>query len=256
MSERPAWKVIVAMPALNAAQTLEETVASIPSDWVDEVILVDDHSSDDTVELARSLPIRVVWHPYNAGYGANQETCFLYALQNDADAVVMLHPDGQYDPSLIPAMVAPILNDEAGLVLGSRLPHRGLARKNGMPLWKCIANRFLTTLENAVMGTELTEAHTGYRACSRKMLMTIPFLRNSLDVSFDSEVIMQAASFGLRIKEVPADDRHFEEASSVGFQAGAVYGLKTLWMASRLVLHTPKRDPAFPQIRLRTMRQR
>jgi glycosyltransferase involved in cell wall biosynthesis len=225
------------MPAMNAAATLRQTVDSIPSGWVDEVILVDDHSSDGTVELARQLPLHLVWHPHNAGYGANQKTCYLEALQRGADAVVMLHPDGQYDPTLIPSMVEPILSDRADLVLGSRFAEPGLALRNGMPRWKYVANRALTITENKVMRTHLTEAHTGYRAYSRNLLLTVPFLRNSLDFAFDSELIMQTAHFNLRILEVPAACRYFDDASSVRFGAGTVYGLKTLWAAARLVLH-------------------
>jgi glycosyltransferase involved in cell wall biosynthesis len=234
---RPKGKVIVVMPAMNAATTLPQTVANIPRDWVDEVIVVDDHSTDETVELARKLPLHLVWHPHNAGYGANQKTCYLEALQRGADAVVMLHPDGQYEPSLIPSMVEPILNDRADLVLGSRFAEPGMALRNGMPRWKYVANRVLTTVENAVMGTNLTEAHTGYRAYSRKLLLTVPFLRNSLDFAFDSELIMQAAYFDLRICEVPATCTYFADASSVRFRAGTVYGAKTLWVAARLVMH-------------------
>ena len=159
------------------------------------------------------------------------------ALQRGADAIVMLHPDGQYPPELIPAMVEPILTGRADLVLGSRLAVPGMARGNGMPIWKYVANRFLTIIENWIMGTRLTEAHTGFRAYSRHMLLTIPFLRNSLDFVFDSEVILQASYFGLRIEEVPAPCRYFEDMSSVGFKASTVYGLKTLWACLRLVLH-------------------
>jgi glycosyltransferase involved in cell wall biosynthesis len=236
-AERPAGKVIVVMPAMNAAKTLEDTYRSIPMDWVEEVILVDDASGDDTVELAQRLPLHVVWHPHNVGYGANQKTCYLEALQRDADAVVMLHPDGQYSPELIPDMVAPILRGEADLVLGSRLAVPGMALANGMPRWKYMANRLLTTIENRVMHTDLTEAHTGYRAYSRQLLLTVPFLRNASDFSFDSEMLMQAAHFGMRIKEVPAPGRYFDDASSVGFFTGVVYGLKTLWAGARLALH-------------------
>ena len=234
---RPPGKVIVVMPAMNAAVTLPATVANIPRDWVDEVILVDDHSSDDTVQVARTLPVHVVWHPHNAGYGANQKTCYMEALQRGADAIVMLHPDGQYPAELIPAMVEPILTGSADLVLGSRLAVPGMARDNGMPIWKYVANRFLTITENWIMGTRLTEAHTGFRAYSRRALLTVPFLRNSLDFVFDSEVILQASYFGLRIEEVPAPCRYFEDMSSVRFKASTVYGLKTLWACLRLVLH-------------------
>lgn len=235
--EHPAGKVIVVMPAMNAAKTLEDTYRSIPMDWVDEVILVDDASGDDTVELAKRLPLHVVWHPHNVGYGANQKTCYLEALQRDADAVVMLHPDGQYSPELIPDMVTPILNGEADLVLGSRLAVPGMALSNGMPRWKFAANRFLTIIENRMMGTSLTEAHTGYRAYSRQMLLTVPFLRNASDFSFDSEMLMQAAYFKMRIREVPAPGRYFDDASSVGFSTGVIYGLKTLWAGVRLGMH-------------------
>jgi glycosyltransferase involved in cell wall biosynthesis len=234
---RPPGKVIVVMPAMNAAATLRETVANIPRDWVDEIILVDDYSTDDTVELARKLPLHLVWHPHNAGYGANQKTCYLEALQRGADAVVMLHPDGQYEPRLIPDMVRPILTDGADLVLGSRFASPGMALRNGMPRWKYVANRFLTTVENRIMGTNLTEAHTGYRAYSRKLLLTVPFLRNSSDFAFDSELIMQASYFDLGICEVPATCRYFDDASSVRFRAGAIYGLKTLSAGARLLMH-------------------
>jgi len=230
-------KVIVVMPARQAAETLEATFEAIPQDAVDEVILVDDSSTDATVELARSLKINVVWHPHQVGYGGNQKTCYLEALQRGADVVVMLHPDGQYEPGLIPSMVEPIVNGEADLVLGSRLLVPGWALAAGMPKWKFYANRFLTEIENKIMGTNLSEAHTGYRAYSRELLLEVPFLRNSLDFVFDSEVLMQASNMNFRIKEVPARCRYFDEMSSVGFKTGVVYGLKTLWAGVRLILH-------------------
>jgi glycosyltransferase involved in cell wall biosynthesis len=230
-------RVVVVMPARQAAATLEMTFAAIPQDAVDEVILVDDSSTDETVRLARGLPIHLVWHPHQVGYGGNQKTCYLQALQHDADVVVMLHPDGQYEPELIPRMVEPIARGEADLVLGSRLLLPGAALAAGMPRWKYVANRFLTRITNRLMGTSLSEAHTGYRAYSRHLLLTVPFLRNSHDFVFDSEMLMQAAHFGLPIAEVPARCRYFEDASSVGFKAGSVYGLKTLWAGARLVLH-------------------
>jgi glycosyltransferase involved in cell wall biosynthesis len=236
-------RTIVVMPALNAAKTLELIVDSIPRDVVDEVILVDDRSTDETVAIARRLNVSVVWHPHNVGYGGNQKTCYLEALQRDADIVVMLHPDGQYEPELIPKLIEPILAGEADLVLGSRMLVPGAAREAGMPLYKRIANRFLTTVENRVLETQLTDLHTGYRAYSRRLLLTVPFLRNSLDFSFDSEMLMQASHFGFRIVEVPARTRYFQEASSVGFGASTVYGLKTLWAAGRLVLHRARLLP-------------
>jgi glycosyltransferase involved in cell wall biosynthesis len=244
VAERPPGKVIVVMPALNAARTLQRTVEAIPPEWVDEIVLVDDASSDETVELARSLPLHVVWHPHNAGYGANQKTCYLEALQRDADAIVMLHPDGQYEPQLIGSLVEPILAGRADLVLGSRLALPGMARANGMPLWKYVVNRALTSIENRIMGTQLSEAHTGYRAYSRRLLLTVPFLRNSADFAFDSELLMQASHFGMRIQEVPARGRYFEDASSVGLGSGIVYGLKTLWIAIRLALHRARILPS------------
>jgi glycosyltransferase involved in cell wall biosynthesis len=225
------------MPAMNAARTLERTVSAIPAGWADELILVDDKSTDDTVAVARRLPLHVIWHPHNVGYGGNQKTCYLWALQNEADIVVMLHPDGQYEPTLIPDLVAPILRGEADLVLGSRLAVPGMARAGGMPLYKYVANRVLTTIENVVMGTRLTDLHTGYRAYSRELLMTVPFLRNSLDFAFDSEMLMQAAHFGFRIVDVPAKSIYFEDASSISLGPATVYGLKTLRLAGRLVLH-------------------
>jgi glycosyltransferase involved in cell wall biosynthesis len=230
-------KVIVVMPARQAAATLADTVAEIPLDQVAQIILVDDSSTDDTVELARQLPLEVLWHPHQVGYGGNQKTCYMQALHQGADVVVMLHPDGQYEPGLVPMMVEPIIEGRADLVLGSRLAVPGAALAAGMPRWKFLANRFLTTIQNRIMGTDLTEAHTGYRAYSRELLLTVPFLRNSLDFSFDSELLYQAAHFGFEIEEVPARCRYFEEASSVGFRTGAVYGLKTLWAGARLILH-------------------
>ena len=237
-SEQPAAPtVIVVMPARQAAATLRETVAEIPLDQVSEIILVDDSSTDETVELARELPVEVLWHPHQVGYGGNQKTCYMNALHQGADVVVMLHPDGQYEPGLIPDMVQPIIDGKADLVLGSRLAVPGAAIAAGMPRWKWVANRFLTTIQNRIMGTHLTEAHTGYRAYSRELLLTIPFLRNSLDFSFDAEVLYQAAHFGFRIEEVPAKCRYFDEMSSVGFKTGVVYGLKTVWSGIRLIMH-------------------
>ena len=230
-------KVIVVMPARNAARTLAATFAAIPRGWVDEVIVVDDKSTDATIEVARGLELHMTWHPHNVGYGGNQKTCYLEALQRDADVVVMLHPDGQYEPTLIPELVAPILAGEADMVLGSRLAEKGMALAGGMPRDKYAANRVLTTIENRMMGTALSELHTGYRAYSRELLLTVPFLRNALDFSFDSEMLFQAAHFGFRIVEVPARTRYFDDASSISFKPAAVYGAKTLWAGVRFLLH-------------------
>jgi glycosyltransferase involved in cell wall biosynthesis len=234
---RPPGKVVVVMPAYNAARTLQRTVQAIPMDWVDEIILVDDNSTDETVALARTLPIHVIWHPHNVGYGGNQKTCYLEALRRDADVVVMLHPDGQYEPQLIPRMVTPILRGEADLVLGSRLAEPGAAIAGGMPRYKYVCNRVLTEIQNRMLGTRMSELHTGYRAYSRELLLGVPFLRNSLGFPFDSELLVQAVHFGFRLTEVPARSRYFDDSSSITFGAATVYGLKTLWTAARLILH-------------------
>jgi glycosyltransferase involved in cell wall biosynthesis len=237
VSAREKVRIVVVMPAHNAARTLERTVSGIPADWVDEIILVDDKSTDETVRVARDLPLHLVWHPHNVGYGGNQKTCYLQALQRNADIVVMLHPDGQYEPTLIPKMVEPILRGEADLVLGSRLAEPGMARASGMPLYKYVANRALTGIENRLLGTQLSEMHTGYRAYSRRLLLEVPFLRNALDFSFDSEMLMQAVHLGFRVTEVPARTRYFGDASSISLGPSIVYGLKTLWAGARLLLH-------------------
>lgn len=237
VSERAGCKVAVVMPALNAARTIAPMISAIPREWVDEIVVVDDGSTDTTADVARGLGVRVVWHPHNAGYGANQKTCYLDVLQRDAEIVVMLHPDGQYEPRLIPDLICPILADEADLVLGSRMTVPGGARANGMPYYKIAANRVLTGIENRVLGTELSDLHTGYRAYSRRLLLTVPFLRNAAGFSFDSEMLMQTAALGFRLAEVPATSRYFDDASSIGFWPASVYGLKTLWVAARLILH-------------------
>lgn len=220
--------MIVVMPAYNAARTLAETWQAIPKDWIDRVILVDDSSLDETVKVAEDLHLHVIQHPHNVGYGGNQKTCYMEALRLGADIVVMLHPDGQYDPCLLPDLVRPLLAGQADMVLGSRFATKGGARKGGMPLYKFISNRFLTTVENLVLRRRFTELHTGYRAYSRAFLETVPFLRNSNDFAFDTEVVAQAVSFGFRVAEVPVETRYFPEASSASFGQSVVYGLKTL----------------------------
>jgi glycosyltransferase involved in cell wall biosynthesis len=227
-------RIVVVMPAYNAARTLQDTHDRIPS-IVHEVILVDDYSRDDTVGVARSLGLKVIPHPHNVGYGGNQKTCYMEALRDDADVVVMLHPDGQYPPELIGDLVAPIVAGRADMVLGSRMLAPGGAKAGGMPLWKRIANWVLTTCENTAMGTSFAELHTGYRAYSAEFLRRIPFLRNSNDFVFDTEVIAQAVAFRQRVVEVPASSRYFEEASSVGFAVGMRYGAQTLWTMARFV---------------------
>ncbi len=231
---RPSGRVVVVMPAYKAARTLERTVSAIPREWVDQIVLVDDNSPDGTLDVARGLDIKVLSLPHNVGYGGNQKTCYLQALQEHADAVVMLHPDGQYEPEIIPRLVEPILRGEADFVMGSRM---AAAREGGMPLWKRIGNRALTAMENRIVGTDLSELHSGYRAFSRHLLEGVPFLRNSDDFVFDSEMLMQASHFGFTIVEVPARSRYFADASSVDLRQSVVYGVKTLWVALRLVLH-------------------
>jgi glycosyltransferase involved in cell wall biosynthesis len=229
-------RVIVVMPAYNAAQTLERTYRDIPDGIVDKIILVDDVSQDKTVEIARRLGLKTIVHIQNKGYGGNQKTCYLEALQDGADIVVMLHPDYQYDSTLVPDLIAPIQCGEADMMMGSRFLG-GQVRAGGMPLYKIISNRFLTTCENLVLGLHLSEAHTGFRAYSRQMLLRIPFLLNSDDFVFDSQVIAQAAAFGFRIGEIGVPTRYFDEASSVNFRRSVVYGLATLWTLARYLAH-------------------
>jgi len=230
-------KVIVVMPAYNAAETLVDTYRRIPPDHVDRVILVDDGSIDETVTVAGELDLELIVHPHNAGYGANQKTCYLEALRQGAEIVIMLHPDGQYDPDIIPQMITAIRDGRGEFVMGSRFLPPSSALAGGMPRYKYMANRFLTTLENLVMGTQLTECHTGYRAYSRALLETVPFLRNSNNFVFDTEMIFQSHHFGFRFAEVAVSTRYFNEASSISFWSSMQYGLSTLWVAGRYLLH-------------------
>jgi glycosyltransferase involved in cell wall biosynthesis len=223
------------MPAYNAARTLERTYQDIPHDMVSRIILVDDVSRDDTVAIARQLGLDVIIHRQNLGYGGNQKTCYDAALEAGADAVVMLHPDYQYDATRIPALVAPILAGEKDLMLGSRFLGDPLA--GGMPKWKYLSNRFLTMLENAAFGLRLSEYHTGFRAYSRNLLEAIPYRLNSNDFVFDQELVAQAVACRMRVGEIAVPTRYFEEASSVGFRRSVVYGLSTLRVVLRFVLH-------------------
>jgi glycosyltransferase involved in cell wall biosynthesis len=225
------------MPAYNAEKTLEYTYRSIPQGWVDEVILVDDGSYDHTIEVASHLALLTICHPHNAGYGANQKTCYTQALIRNADIIIMLHPDGQYDPSIIPNMIEVIMRDEADVVLGSRLLIPGSARQGGMPLYKFISNRFLTEFENLILGEHLSEYHTGYRAYHRRVLEKIPYLRNSNDFVFDQEFLFQSVAFGFRIAEIPVATKYFSEASSISFKNSVKYGLSTLGLGIRYLLH-------------------
>ncbi len=229
-------RVVVVMPAYNAARTLEETYRGIAQDVVDEVILVDDVSQDETVEIAERLGMKVVVHVQNRGYGGNQKTCYLEALKTGADVVVMVHPDNQYDSTLVPQMIQPILEGQADIVLGSRLLS-GTALSGGMPVWKYVSNRFLTAVENVAFGLRLSEYHTGFRAYSRRLLETLPFLLNSDDFVFDQEIMAQAVCFGFRVSEVPVPTRYFPEASSVNFRRSVEYGLDVLWLVGRYLLY-------------------
>ncbi len=228
-------KVIVVMPAYNAAKTVERTYNDIPKDWVDEVILVDDVSKDDTVEVAKQLPIKVVVHRENKGYGGNQKTCYTEALLLGADCVVMLHPDYQYDSRLIPHMVGPILEGYADFVMGSRIIGEG-AIKGGMPFWKFFANRCLTLVENIILNRKFSDLHTGFRAYSRRLLCEVPFVLNTDNFAFDTQVIAQANYKGFTCTEIPIPTRYFPEASSVNFKTSTIYGFMTLWYMGQLAL--------------------
>jgi len=232
----PRPRRAIVLPAYHAAKTLVEVVGDIPQGHADRILLVDDASADATVSVATALRLDVIRHRRNLGYGGNQKTCYRQALAMGADVVVMLHPDGQYDPAIIPNLCGVIESGDADIVLGSRWLGLDPA-KAGMPWWKRIGNRFLTASENRILGLRLSEYHTGYRAYSRRFLETIPFLENSNDFVFDTQVLIQAATFGFKIGEVPAIGRYFEDASSTSFWTSTVYGLKTLAALLRYVLH-------------------
>ncbi len=229
-------KVIVVMPAYNAAETLERTYRDIPMDHVHEVILVDDVSRDRTVEIARLLGITTIRHERNGGYGANQKTCYRSALEHGADIVVMVHPDYQYDARVIPAMASFLRLGTCDAVFGSRIRTRREALDGGMPWWKYLANRALTMTENVVLGQNLGDAHTGLRAYTREVLETIPFERNSDDFVFDSQFISQLVHFRFRIGDVPVPTRYFEQASSINFRRSVKYGLSTLGVLLQFTL--------------------
>ncbi|HET7342446.1 MAG TPA: glycosyltransferase family 2 protein [Methylomirabilota bacterium] len=234
MSEWP--KVVVVMPAYNAGRTLRMTYEQLPKDTVNLVILVDDGSTDKTLEVARELGLEIFVHNRNYGYGANQKTCYTEALRAGADVVVMVHPDYQYDPTLLPQMIEPILRHEADVVLGSRLK-AGSALAQGMPWWKFAANRALTWLENRVFGLSLSEFHTGYRAFRREVLETVNFTANSDGFIFDQEIIAQAVASRFRIAEIAVPTRYFPDASSASFLDSTGYGLRILTLLFWYSLH-------------------
>ena len=229
-------KIIVVMPAYNAAKTLKITYDAIPHQTIDQIILVDDGSTDKTLEIARELQLTVFVHTRNFGYGANQKTCYAEALKEGADIVVMLHPDYQYDPTLLPEIIAPIKAGEADIVLGSRFLS-GSTMEQGMPWWKFAGNKFLTALENWTMGLNLSEYHTGYRAYSRRVLEEIPYTLNSDKFVFDQEFLVQAAHMGFRIREVAVPTKYFPDASNASFTDSVVYGLSILLLLARFGLH-------------------
>jgi glycosyltransferase involved in cell wall biosynthesis len=230
-------KVVVVLPAYRAAKTLEKTVAEIPRDVVDEILLVDDASDDATVEIARRLNLKTFVHGHNLGYGGNQKTCYREALQLGADIVVMLHPDYQYSPKLVGAMAYMVASGHYDVVLGSRILAQS-AMAGGMPLYKYVSNRFLTLTQNLLMGQKLSEYHTGYRAFSRKVLETLPLEKNSDDFIFDNQMLCQAMNAGFRIGEISCPTRYFAEASSINLRRSIAYGLGVLgcaWKSRRFL---------------------
>jgi len=239
-------RIMVVLPAYNAGRTLERTIADIPPGIVDELLLVDDASGDDTVEVAERLGIPRVVHPVNRGYGANQKTCYTEALARGADIVVMLHPDYQYSPKLIGAMAWLAASDEYDVILGSRILGRG-AREGGMPRYKYFFNRLLTAVQNIFLGIKLSEYHTGYRTFTRQVIQTLPLMECSDDFVFDNQMLAQAALFGFRIGELSCPTRYFKEASSINFRRSVVYGLGVLKTSVQYRLHRSglRRDRLF-----------
>lgn len=230
-------KTVVVMPAYNAAPTLERTLSDLPADAVDDIILVDDCSSDGTADLARRLGLHVIEHARNGGYGANQKTCYRAALDRGADFVVMIHPDYQYDSRVAAIAVDFLRFGICDVVLGSRIRTRREALQGGMPVWKYLANRILTTAENMALGQNLGDFHSGFRAYSRHVLETIPFTENSNDFVFDSQFLAQAVHFGFRIGDIPVPVRYFDEASSISFRRSVTYGCATLGVLGEFFAH-------------------
>jgi glycosyltransferase involved in cell wall biosynthesis len=229
-------KIVVVMPAYNAARTIERTYREIPLDIVDEVIVTDDASHDETVEIAKRLGLHTLVHVENRGYGGNQKTCYTEALRLGADVVVMLHPDYQYTPKLLPAMIGLVCDGPFDVVLGSRVLG-GRALAGGMPLYKYVANRFLTAAQNLLCGAKLSEYHTGYRAFRRDVLVSLPLLENSDDFVFDNQMLAQILLAGYEIGEVSCPAAYFEEASSINFRRSMRYGLGVLGTSLLAFLH-------------------
>jgi|SRR5882672_2219852 len=228
-------RIAVVMPAYRAEKTLAQCYAAIPHDIVDRVLLVDDGSDDATLAVARELGIATHRHPRNLGYGANQKTCYRAALADGADIVVMLHPDYQYEPRLIAAIAGMIASGVYDVVIGSRILGN-TALRGGMPLYKYVANRLLTAVQNLMIGTKLSEFHTGYRAFSRRVLVNLPLLANSQDFLFDNQMLVQAHAFGMRIGEISCPTKYFADASEIDFGASVVYGLGVMKVSLQYVL--------------------
>ncbi|HLC60545.1 MAG TPA: glycosyltransferase family 2 protein [Candidatus Nanoarchaeia archaeon] len=230
-------KVIVVMPAYNAAQTVEKTYNEIPKGYVDEIILVDDYSKDNTVEVARKMGLKTIVHEKNKGYGGNQKTCYQNALKDGADVIIMLHPDYQYDPKAIPRILKKFEEGKADVVYGSRTYNKISAIKGGMPIWKIFGNSTLNVMTNLVCGTHLTDVPTGYISYSRKVLETIPFMRNSDGWTFDEEAIIQASACGFRLGEIPILTRYEKDSSSMQFMPSVKYGWSLFKSLLRFKLH-------------------
>ncbi|MBW1769232.1 MAG: glycosyltransferase family 2 protein [Deltaproteobacteria bacterium] len=232
-------KIIVVLPAFNAERTLEQTYRDIPHDVVDEILLVDDGSADNTISLARRLNIQTIRHERNYGYGRNQKTCYSEALKRNADIIIMVHPDYQYTPKLVMAMASMIAFDVYDVVLGSRIiGSRPL--KGGMPVYKFVANRFLTAFENIILGSKLSEFHTGYRAFSKEVLESLPLNENSDDFIFDNEMLVQVIYFGYRIGEISCPTKYFDGASSISFGRACRYGVGVVITSLKCLFHRLK----------------
>jgi glycosyltransferase involved in cell wall biosynthesis len=236
MSDAQDKKIFIVLPAYNAAKTLKRTFREIPEDYCGHIILVDDASTDNTVEIAREAGLTVIVHPQNRGYGGNQKTCYTEALRRGADLIVMLHPDHQYDAKVIPQLIQPLLNGDADAVFGSRMLG-GRPLEGGMPFWKYVANVWLTAFANIVFCRYLTEIHSGFRAYSRKYLEKVRFLENSDDFVFDTEIIAQGMMSKLSFQEVPISTRYFPEASSINLWRSIIYGFGILGVLSKFWLH-------------------
>jgi len=241
-------KVIVVMPAYNAEKTLKKTYDEIPKEIVDEILVIDDYSTDRTVEVARGMGLEVYEHEKNKGYGANQKTCYSQALKKGADIVIMLHPDYQYPPKLITAMAGLVSSGIFDVVLGSRILG-GMAIKGGMPRYKYFFNRMLTLAENVLIGQKLSEYHTGFRAFSKEALKKIPLLENSDDFLFDNQMLVQAIFFGFKIGEITAPSKYTKESSSIGFRRSLVYGVGVITTAMKFAIQKLKiaRFPMFDE---------